>query len=198
MAKRLLDIVGAALLIVLFAPVMLIIALAVRLDSSGPALFRQTRVTKGGRPFVMFKFRSMRATQAAAGPLITVSGDVRVTRVGVLLRKSKLDELPQLFNVLLGNMSLVGPRPEVPKYVSLYPPQLRDMILSVRPGITDEASLEFRNESEILARSTDPERTYVSEILPRKLELYARYARHHSLAGDLRILFRTAWLVLRG
>ena len=198
MAKRMLDLVGASLLILLFAPVMLIIAVAVRLDSDGPSLFRQSRVTRGGRLFVMFKFRSMRNAQMDVGSLITVDGDARITRVGAFLRKSKLDELPQLFNVLRGDMSLVGPRPDVPSYVLLYPRRLRDVILSVRPGITDDASLEFRNESEVLARAADPERTYISEILPRKLELYAHYARHHSFCGDLRILLRTVLFVLRG
>jgi len=195
MAKRLFDVVAAAIALVLLSPLMLVILVAIRIDSPGPALFRQVRVARGGRPFEMLKFRSMRAD--AGGALITTARDSRITRVGAFARRSKLDELPQLFNVLKGDMSLVGPRPEVPRYVALYPPELRDLVLSVRPGITDEASIEFRNESELLGAAQDPEYCYITEILPRKLELYAEYARHHSLAGDLRIIARTVAALAR-
>lgn len=197
MAKRVFDILLSALALLILSPLLLALVVAVRYDSAGPAIFRQTRVTRGGRPFEMLKFRSMAEASLPGGPLLTVGDDPRITRVGALLRRSKLDELPQLVNVLKGDMSLVGPRPEVPRYVALYPAHLRDLILSVRPGITDEASIEFSDESALLAGAADPERRYVEEILPRKLEIYARYAREHSLMGDLAILARTLSLVAR-
>jgi lipopolysaccharide/colanic/teichoic acid biosynthesis glycosyltransferase len=197
MSKRLFDVLLSALALLILSPLMLAVAVAVRVDSPGPAIFRQTRVGRGGRPFGMLKFRSMATAQAPGAPLLTVANDVRVTRVGALLRGSKLDELPQLVNVLRGDMSFVGPRPEVPRYVALYPSQLRDLILSVRPGITDEASIEFRNESDLLAGAPDPEARYLEEILPRKLEIYARYAGERSFGGDLRILLRTVGRVVR-
>jgi lipopolysaccharide/colanic/teichoic acid biosynthesis glycosyltransferase len=197
MAKRAFDLVASAAGLLLLWPVMAVIALAVRLDSPGPALFRQVRVGRAGREFELLKFRSMVSGRSAKGPLVTASGDARITRVGGWLRSSKLDELPQLINVLRGDMSLVGPRPEVPRYVAMYPGHLRDVVLSVRPGITDEASIEFRDESDILGAAADPEATYVRQILPRKLEIYERYVRDHSLGGDLRILWRTFARVLR-
>lgn len=197
MSKRLFDVLLSALALLILSPLMLAVAVAVRVDSPGPAIFRQTRVGRGGRPFSMLKFRSMATAQAPGASVLTVADDARVTRVGALLRSSKLDELPQLVNVLTGDMSLVGPRPEVPRYVALYPPRLRDLIFSVRPGITDEASIEFRNESDLLAGAADPEKRYLEEILPRKLEIYARYARERSFAGDLRILLRTVGRVVR-
>jgi lipopolysaccharide/colanic/teichoic acid biosynthesis glycosyltransferase len=198
MAKRLFDVSGAALMLLLFAPLMLIIALLVKLDSRGPALFRQIRVGRNGREFAVLKFRTMHVDTRSNGREITVAGDSRITRTGRILRTTKLDELPQLINVLRGEMSLVGPRPEVPRYVALYPPEVRDIILSVRPGITDEASIRFRSEAELLARSVDPERTYVQEILPAKLRLYASYARHHGVLSDIGILVRTVVAVLSG
>jgi lipopolysaccharide/colanic/teichoic acid biosynthesis glycosyltransferase len=197
MSKRLFDVLLSALALLILSPLMLAVAVAVRVDSPGPAIYRQTRVGRGGRPFSMLKFRSMATTQAPGASLLTVADDARVTRVGALLRNSKLDELPQLVNVLRGDMSFVGPRPEVPRYVAFYPSELRDLIFSVRPGITDEASIEFRNESDLLAGAADPEKRYLAEILPRKLEIYARYARERSFGGDLRILLRTAALMAR-
>ncbi len=198
MIKRLFDLLLSALALLILSPLMLALGLAVRVGSSGPAIFRQVRVGRGGRPFRILKFRTMTTAQAADSPTVTTSDDARITRVGALLRRWKLDELPQLLNVLRGDMSLVGPRPEVPQYVALYPPQLRELILSVRPGITDEASIEFSNESVLLAGAPDPGKRYVEEVMPRKLELYARYARQHSLAGDLRILLRTIARVVHG
>jgi lipopolysaccharide/colanic/teichoic acid biosynthesis glycosyltransferase len=197
MAKRAFDLVASASGLLLLWPMMVVIALAVRLDSPGPALYRQVRVGRAGREFELLKFRSMVSGRSAKGPLVTASGDARITRVGRWLRSSKLDELPQLINVLRGDMSLVGPRPEVPRYVAMYPRHLRNVVLSVRPGITDEASIEFRDEGDILGAAADPEATYVRQILPRKLEIYERYVRDHSLAGDLRILWRTFVRVLR-
>src|SRR3990167_7822309 len=151
MAKRVFDLVVAGLGLLLIAPLFLLIALALKLDSPGPVFFRQERVGRGGRPFRIQKFRPKR--DGAAGAQITVAADASITRVGALLRRSKLDELAQLIDVIEGTMSLVGPRPEVPRYVAMYPPALRDKVLSVRPGITDIASIEYRQESTVLARA---------------------------------------------
>ncbi len=193
MLKRLFDIVFAALALLLLCPLLLAVALWVRLDSPGPVLFRQRRVGRGGRPFDIFKFRTMAAGAEAVGPQITVGADTRITRAGAWLRRAKLDELPQFYNVLRGDMSVVGPRPEVPRYVALYPPEVRTAVLSVRPGITDLASIAFRDESALLARSADPERTYVEQILPAKLDYALQYMRSHTLWLDLRII---GWTVL--
>jgi lipopolysaccharide/colanic/teichoic acid biosynthesis glycosyltransferase len=193
MTKRLFDVLVAVAALGLVWPALLLIALLVRLDSPGPALFRQVRVGRHGRPFEILKFRTMTHLPPGAGPqsMLSVAGDARVTRVGRYLRRTKLDELPQLLNVLAGDMSLVGPRPEVPHYVDLYPPEVRAEVLSLRPGITDEASIEFRNEGEILARAVDPERAYIDEILPVKLRYYCDYVRTRTFFGDIGILLRT-------
>lgn len=192
MAKRLFDLAFSALALLLLAPVLVAVALWVRADSPGETFFRQTRIGRAGRAFRIYKFRTMQAGADTAGPAITVGADARITRAGHWLRRTKLDELPQFINVLVGDMSIVGPRPEVPRYVALYPADLRDIVLSVRPGITDLASIEFRDESTLLGQSSDPERTYVEQILPTKLQHAARYARKHSLWGDLKIIARTA------
>ena len=189
MPKRLFDLVVAALGLLVLAPVLLTLGLWVALDSAGPVFFRQQRVGRAGRLFDIYKFRTMRA--AADGPAITVGADARITRAGRWLRRTKADELPQLLNVLRGDMSLVGPRPEVPQYVALYPASLRDLVLSVRPGITDRASIEYRDESTLLGQSSDPERTYVEQILPVKLRYAAEYAQSHTLWGDVKIIART-------
>lgn len=193
--KRLLDLLLAALGLLLTSPVQALIALAVRLDSRGPVLFRQVRVGRAGQPFEILKFRTM--TAGAVGAAITTKGDARVTRVGRVLRSTKLDELPQLWNVLVGEMSLVGPRPEVPQYVALWPSHLRDKILSVRPGITDPASIEFRDEGALLATQVDPERYYREVLLPLKAQTYAEYVDSASLRGDLVILGQTIRAILR-
>jgi lipopolysaccharide/colanic/teichoic acid biosynthesis glycosyltransferase len=169
------------------------IALWIRLDSPGPALFRQERVGRHGKPFRIHKFRTMR-TDAPGLPL-TVGQDARITRAGRWLRSRRFDELPQLIDVLKGDMSLVGPRPEVPRYVAHYPPALREQVLSVRPGITDPASLAHLDEDALLARAADPERAYVEQVLPAKLALAADYAAAATLASDLRILLRTLRLL---
>lgn len=191
MPKRLFDLCCAAAGLVLLVPVLAAVALWVVWDSPGPALFRQQRVGRAGRLFHIVKFRTMHPRAETAGPPLTVGADGRITRAGHWLRRTKIDELPQLFNVLLGHMSLVGPRPEVPRYVALYPDDLRTLVLSVRPGITDRASIEFRDESTLLGQSSDPERTYVEQILPIKLRYGADYARSHTLRGDLAIILRT-------
>lgn len=186
--KRLFDIAASALGLLLLAPLLLLAALWVKLDSPGPALFRQTRVGRFGVPFTIHKFRTMRVEPGAA---ITVGADPRITRSGALLRASKLDELPQLWDVLRGAMSLVGPRPELPRYVAMYPADLREIVLSVRPGITDPASLSFRDESELLAKAADPKREYVEVIMPMKLRLAGDYVRSASLVGDIRLIMAT-------
>lgn len=191
MAKRAFDLLVAALALALLWPVFIAIALWIKLDSPGPVLFRQQRVGRYGRPFVIHKFRTMVADAPARGPQITVGNDQRITRAGAFLRRSKLDELPQLVDVLVGHMSLVGPRPELPDYLARCPAELRDRVLAVRPGITDPVSLELADESELLARAADPEREYVEVLLPRKLQAAAAYAEHADLATDLRIIGRT-------
>ncbi|HUP07146.1 MAG TPA: sugar transferase [Caldimonas sp.] len=193
--KRLFDLVVATLALLMLSPLLLAIAAWIRLDSPGPVFFRQERVGRHGRIFRIHKFRTMHA--GASGPLLTVGEDRRITRAGARLRRSKLDELPQLIDVIAGDMSLVGPRPEVPRYVALYPPDLRAKVLSVRPGITDAASIEYRRESELLARARDPEREYVEVVMPEKLRAAARYVDRMSLATDLRVLgatLRTLWM----
>ena len=188
MTKRLLDVALSAAGLLLLSPVLVAIAAWVRLDSPGPALYRQERVGRGGARFRIHKFRTMRSAPERLERAITVGADPRVTRAGRFLRRSKLDELPQLVDVLLGDMSLVGPRPEVPQYVATYPDAIRAKVLSVRPGITDPASLQFRNESELLARAADPDREYREVVLPAKLRLAVDYVDHATLAGDLRLL----------
>jgi lipopolysaccharide/colanic/teichoic acid biosynthesis glycosyltransferase len=196
MLKRAFDVVAAATGLVLLAPLLLSIAVWIKLTSPGPVLFRQERVGRYGRNFQLHKFRTMRA-DAERGPQITVAGDPRITRAGAILRKYKLDELPQLYDVLKGDMSLVGPRPEVPRYVALYPAASREVVLSVRPGITDHAAIEFAEESELLAQSADPHATYLHELIPRKLQLYESYVRTRSFVGDLKIIARTLQRIVR-
>lgn len=186
--KRTLDIAAAALGLLLLAPLLALVALLIKLESPGPVFFRQTRVGRFGEPFRIFKFRTMAHAPQRGGPQLTVEGDERITRVGAVLRRTKLDELPQLIDVLRGTMSLVGPRPEVPRYVAHYPPEDRERVLSVRPGITDFASLRYRDENALLARAADPEREYIDVILPSKLRYALDYIDHGSVAGDLRVL----------
>ncbi|HEX7690368.1 MAG TPA: sugar transferase [Burkholderiaceae bacterium] len=191
MFKRAFDVVAALLGLALFGLPMLAVAAWIKLDSPGPVFFRQERVGRGGRPFRIHKFRTMRVDAEARGPQITVGADARITRVGRILRDNRLDELPQFLDVLAGDMSLVGPRPEVPRYVAVWPPALRERVLAVRPGITDPASLEFRDEASLLAAAADPEREYVEVILPRKLARAADYADHASLWTDLAVIGRS-------
>ena len=197
MAKRLFDLIGASLALLLLAPLLLLVALAIRLDSPGPVFFRQERVGKGGVPFRIHKFRTMRADAPALGPQVTVGRDARITRVGHWLRNRRIDELPQFIDVLLGRMSLVGPRPEVPRFVAHYPAALAARVLAVRPGITDPASLTNIDEASLLAGSADPERTYIDQILPHKLALQADYAARATLGSDLAVLVRTLRVLLR-
>ncbi len=195
MWKRAFDIAASAAGLVILAPLMALIALAVALDSGFPVCFAQVRMGRGFRPFRLWKFRTMR--NGVPGPRVTVAGDPRVTRVGRWLRRTKLDELPQLWNVLRGDMSLVGPRPELPEYVAKFRERY-ERILTVRPGLTDLASIRFRNEEEALARSPDPLLSYEAEILPAKLELAEQYVLRKSLWLDLSILWRTIRALLGG
>jgi lipopolysaccharide/colanic/teichoic acid biosynthesis glycosyltransferase len=175
---------------------MLAIAVAIKLDSRGPVFFRQQRVGRHGALFRIHKFRSMVADAPARGPALTIGNDARITRIGHGLRRTRLDELPQLFDVLAGHMSLVGPRPELPQYVARYPAALRERALSVRPGITDPSSLQYLNEGELLARAADPEREYIEVILPRKLQCAADYAAQANLRSDFGVLWRTLRLLI--
>ena len=192
--KRCIDLVVAIVLLLVLSPVLAVAAIAVKCSGSGPTFFRQIRVGRGGKPFEILKFRTMRTT-SSPGPLITGAGDPRVTRVGRVLRRWKVDELPQLVNVLRGEMSFVGPRPEVPRYVNMFAEEYREL-LAVRPGITDLASMAFRDEEILLGRSANPEDLYVREILPRKLALSHAYVRRRSFGLDLRLIARTVATIL--
>lgn len=190
MIKRCADVTLALAGIVLLLPLFALTALLIKLDSAGPVMFVHERIGRGFRPFRMYKFRTMRADAPLDGSLVTVRGDTRVTRIGRLLRRTKLDELPQLINVLRGEMSLVGPRPEVRRFVEQFRSDYEEL-LTVRPGITDPASLKYRDEEAILARAACPEDYYVQQVLPDKIQLSKKYVQSASFIGDLFILLRT-------
>lgn len=190
MSKRVFDLLAACIGLVVLAPLFVLIALWVKLDSPGPVLYRQQRVGRGGILFNILKFRTMFVRPDDQRQL-TVGRDPRVTRAGHFLRHYKLDELPQLLNVVQGTMGLVGPRPEVPRYVACYPPEVRALVLSVAPGLTDWASILYKDESRILGRAADPERAYIDTILPAKLDYCVRYVRERSFWTDLQIIWRT-------
>ncbi len=196
MIKRLFDLCASGVGFIILSPILLLIAILIRLDSRGPIFFRQERVGQFGRIFKIHKFRTMVVDAETRGMQITVGADPRITRVGAFLRRYKLDELPQLIDVLLGSMSLVGPRPEVPQYVACYPNELKELVLSIRPGITDMASIEFKDENQILGRAIDPHKAYVTEVLPIKLKFYAEYVVSRSLFGDIKIIFLTLRAIL--
>lgn len=196
MLKRTFDFLASLFGLLLLSPLILCIAVWVKCDSKGPIFYRQVRVGKDGREFKLLKFRSMRVGADRAGLLTLGDRDPRVTRSGFWLRKTKLDELPQLFNVLVGDMSLVGPRPEVPKYVALYTPEQRE-VLSVRPGITDTASVEMRNEAELMAQQADPEGYYVNVQIPLKIKLAKEYIAQQSLLSDLKLIVRTIGVMFK-
>lgn len=195
--KRILDIIIAGTALVLLIPVLIACGTAIRLDSPGPILYRQQRVGRYGRLFRINKFRTMQDDAGQRGLQVTTNLDPRITRVGHFLRKTKLDEIPQLVNVLAGDMSVVGPRPEVPKYVAFYPPAAREKILSVRPGITDLASIRFIDENAMLASADDPERAYIETVLPSKVKYYLEYVDQQSVCLDLRIIARTIRALIR-
>jgi lipopolysaccharide/colanic/teichoic acid biosynthesis glycosyltransferase len=190
MGKRLFDAFSALLGLIILSPVLLAIALLVLILQGAPIIFRHKRVGRYGREFELYKFRTMKVLHDTRQDSFDAGDLSRVTGLGALLRASKLDELPQLWNVLKGDMSLVGPRPEVRKWIAVFPERWRK-VLVVRPGITDNASIEFRNEEIILAEASDPEREYREVILPRKLDLYEAYVANRSLVGDLKIILRT-------
>jgi lipopolysaccharide/colanic/teichoic acid biosynthesis glycosyltransferase len=196
MFKRLFDVVSALLGLLVFGLPMMAVAAWIRLDSPGPVFFRQERVGRHGKLFRIHKFRTMAVDAERRGPQLTVGADARVTRAGRVLRANRLDELPQFLDVLAGDMSLVGPRPDVPRYVDQWPAELRKRVLAVRPGITDPASLKFRDEATLLAQAADPEREYMDVILPRKLALAADYADHASLWTDLAVIGRSVGVLL--
>lgn len=193
-AQRIFDVIVAAALLVLCAMPMAAVACVILLTSGAPVIFRHERVGRNGVPFDVLKFRTMRASNC--GPQVTVGGDARVTAVGRILRRTKLDELPQLINVLRGEMSIVGPRPEVAAYVGLFPDRFSE-ILKVRPGITDPASLVFRDEEAVLAEADDPDQAYKEVVLPQKLALAAEYVAHRTVWTDLRIVARTIKAILK-
>ena len=193
--KRLFDIFASGVGLIILSPLFLILAIWIKMDSEGPVFYRQARVGLHDKEFKIFKFRSMRVG-SDKGSLITIGGhDSRITRSGYYIRKFKLDELPQLVNVFIGDMSLVGPRPEVRHYVNFWTPEQMH-VLDVRPGITDPASIKFRNENEMMEQAEDPERYYIEVIMQEKLKLYLEYVDHHSLLGDLGLILRTIWVVL--
>ncbi|MHB9009858.1 MAG: sugar transferase [Limisphaerales bacterium] len=193
--KRLLDVILAFIALVLAMPLLILVSVAIVVDSGWPFIFCQRRVGMGRREFKIYKFRSMFVSTGSECGSFDAGNCQRVTRIGRFLRKLKIDELPQLWNVIIGDMSMVGPRPEVPKWVAVYPEQWQ-RVLKVRPGITDPASILFRNEEEVLRQSADPERAYMEMILPQKLRLYQEYIAKRSTIGDLHILWRTILTVL--
>ena len=195
--KHIFDFVSSLVGLVFLSPLFVVIAVWIRIGSSGPVFFRQVRVGCHGRPFRIFKFRTMYADAEARGRKITVGDDPRITRAGCFLRKFKLDELPQLFNVIKGEMSLVGPRPEVPRYVELYPEEIRRQVLSIRPGITDFASILYKDESTVLAGTADPDSAYVNVVLPEKLRHYVRYVSERTLWLDFKIILLTLMEIIR-
>lgn len=194
--RRLFDIAFSLAVLILTFPLFFFIAIAVTISSKGPVFFVQTRIGRHGEPFRMYKFRSMRVREEDDLKLTTAS-DERVTEVGRVLRSLKLDELPQFLNVLKGDMAVVGYRPEVPEYVESYEPWMYELF-EYKPGLTDPASIEFRNEPEILARAEDPEKMYIEDIMPKKLRLSLDYLRNRTILSDLGIILRTARLVIGG
>jgi lipopolysaccharide/colanic/teichoic acid biosynthesis glycosyltransferase len=192
--KRLFDIVASLFGLILLFPVFLAVAVMIKVDSQGPVFFRQERMGRGGRPFLIHKFRTMRV--AHGGPELTSASDARITPLGGTLRRYRIDEFPQLFDVLAGNMSLVGPRPEVRRYMERYSEEDRAKILSVRPGMTDWTSIRFRNEAELLRQAADPELAYVTEIMPVKAKMYRDYVDHRSFWGDMAILCATVLAIV--
>lgn len=194
--KRFFDIVASGFGLIILSPLFLIIAIWIKLDSKGPVFYRQVRVGRYNKDFRIFKFRSMRVG-ADKGSLVTIGGrDPRVTRSGYWIRKFKLDELPQLINVFIGDMSLVGPRPEVRHYVDYWTPEQMN-VLDVRPGITDPASIKFRNENELMEKSENPEKYYIEVIMQEKIKLYLEYVEKHNFFYDIGLIFKTFWVIVK-
>lgn len=194
--KRIFDILFSVFILAIFLPFGLVLTLLIALESRGGVFYRQERIGKNGVPFKLFKFRSMRKDADKSGKLTVGMRDARITKTGLFIRKYKLDEFPQFINVILGDMSIVGPRPEVREYTDLYTPEQRQ-ILNVRPGITDLASLEYFEENELLGKSDNPQKTYIEEIMPAKIELNKRYLANPTLANDLKIMWATFLRIIR-
>ena len=194
--KRLFDIVASGFGLIVLSPLFLVLAIWIKCDSKGPVFYRQVRVGRGNKDFRIFKFRSMRVG-SDKGSLVTIGGrDPRVTKSGYWIRKFKLDELPQLINVFIGDMSLVGPRPEVRHYVDYWTPEQMH-VLDVRPGITDPASIKFRNENELMEKAEDPEKYYIDVIMQEKIKLYLEYVEKHNFFYDLGLIFKTFWVIVK-
>ena len=194
--KRAFDIIASGLGLIVLSPLFLVLAIWIKLDSKGPVFYRQVRVGYKNKDFRIFKFRSMRVG-SDKGSLVTIGGhDPRVTKSGYFIRKFKFDELPQLINVFLGDMSLVGPRPEVRHYVDYWTPEQMH-VLDVRPGITDPASIKFRNENELMEQAEDPEKYYIEVIMQEKIKLYLEYVEKHSFFYDLGLIFKTFWVIVK-
>jgi lipopolysaccharide/colanic/teichoic acid biosynthesis glycosyltransferase len=196
LAKRIFDLFVTVTCLIFLLPLFLVIAVWIKLDSPGPIIFQQTRIGQFGKEFIMYKFRTMVVNAEAIGKQLTLTNDERITRSGKFLRKYTLDELPQLFNIFKGEMSLVGPRPELPKYVEYYTAEQRQ-VLEVLPGITDLASIKFRNEMDLITAADNPEVLYIQEILPQKLGLHLQYIAQSSLFFDLQIILKTLWQMFR-
>ena len=194
--KRIFDLFFSFLGILFLLPIYIIIAILIKIDSNGDILYKQERIGKNGIPFYVLKFRTMIPNAFSKGALTVGSRDPRVTNIGFYLRKYKLDELPQLFNVFLGEMSFVGPRPEVKKYTDLYNAEQKK-VLSVAPGITDYASIKFRNENELLSESDDPEKLYINQIMPEKLNLNLKYINDNNVFKDIKIIFNTFYTIIK-
>jgi lipopolysaccharide/colanic/teichoic acid biosynthesis glycosyltransferase len=193
--KRSFDIIFSLLVLALFLPFGIIISLLIVLSSSGGIFYKQERIGKNGAPFMLYKFRSMRTNSDQSGTLTVGMKDSRITKIGVFIRKYKLDEFPQFINVLFGSMSVVGPRPEVSEFVALYTQEQRK-VLDVKPGITDYASLEYFNENEVLAKSSDPRKTYIEEVMPHKIIINKKYLSRPTLGHDLKIIGKTIKRIL--
>ncbi len=194
--KRVFDFLATSVGLIFLIPLFLIVAILIKLQDRGPVFFRQKRVGKDFKPFYIYKFRTMVVNAEKIGPPITKGEDPRITPLGKFLRKFKIDELPQLFNVLKGEMSLVGPRPEVSKYVELFKEDYKK-ILKIKPGITDYAAIYFRNEEEILKKYPDPEEGYIKEVLPKKIKFYHQYLANISFLTDLKLIFLTLWKIIK-
>lgn len=194
--KRLFDVIASGCGLLVLSPLFFIVAILIKLDSRGPVFYRQIRVGRYNKDFRIFKFRTMRVG-SDKGSLVTIGGrDPRVTRLGYYLRKFKIDELPQLINVFVGDMSLVGPRPEVRHYVNYWTPE-QMYVLDVRPGITDPASIKFRNENELMEQAANPEDFYINVIMQEKIKLYLEYVENHSFLNDIMIVFKTFWVIVK-
>lgn len=194
--KRIFDILFSAMGLICLLPFFILIAILIKVDSSGPILYKQTRIGKSGKEFEIYKFRKMRADIGDQGLKITTTNDVRMTKFGKTMKKYKIDELPQLWNVFRGDMSFVGPRPETPNYVEIYDEMQRD-ILKIKPGITDYASLEYINEGDLLESSPDPDKLYRETLIPKKIEYNLQYIKDMSIKTDLKIIFSTLWETIR-